>query len=135
MTTARYLTNIDQITQLSAEERERLKQVTDKFPFRTNDYYLSLIDWDDPNDPIRRIAIPDPDELQEWGELDASGEAGYTGGFIERYVTSAVYPEGLTREIQILLGVGVLVLNLAVYAVVVRRSRRSSETREPSRGQ
>ncbi len=78
MTTARYLTNLDQVTQLNAEERDRLKQVTDKFAFRSNDYYLSLIDWDDPNDPIRRVAIPDTEELQEWGELDASGEASYT---------------------------------------------------------
>ena len=28
-----------------------------------------------------------------------AGGAGYTGGFIERYVTSAIYPQGLTRAI------------------------------------
>ena len=52
------------------------------------------------------------------------GEAGYEGGFIEHYVTAAIYPTGLTREIQLALGVGVLVLNAIVYAVYVRRRRR-----------
>ena len=51
------------------------------------------------------------------------GEAGYEGGFIEHYITSALYPTGLTREIQLALGVGVLVLNAIVYTVVVRRRR------------
>ena len=52
------------------------------------------------------------------------GEAGYAGGFIEHYITAALYPTGLTREIQLALGTGVLVLNAAVYAVVVRRGTR-----------
>lgn len=51
------------------------------------------------------------------------GEAGYGGGFIERYLTAAIYPEGLTREIQIALGVGVLVLNGALYFWLWRRAR------------
>ena len=52
------------------------------------------------------------------------GEAGYEGGFIEHYITAALYPTGLTREIQLALGVGVLALNAVVYAVVLRRRRR-----------
>ncbi|MBT8404209.1 MAG: DUF2784 domain-containing protein [Gemmatimonadetes bacterium] len=52
------------------------------------------------------------------------GEVGYTGGFIERYVTGFVYPAGLTREIQVVLGVGLLVLNVALYGWVLHRSRR-----------
>ena len=52
------------------------------------------------------------------------GEAGYAGGFVEHYITSALYPTGLTREIQLALGVGVLVLNGIVYAVWLRRWRR-----------
>ncbi len=73
----RYITDIRDIPQLSAEERHRLKDVTDTFPFRSNEYYLSLIDWDDPKDPIRKVAIPDPAELEEWGTLDASEESAY----------------------------------------------------------
>ena len=43
------------------------------------------------------------------------GEAGYRGGFIEHYVTAALYPEGLTREMQLVLGTAALVVNLLVY--------------------
>ncbi len=77
MRAPRYITDILDIPQLSEEEHHRLKEVTDTFPFRSNDYYLSLIDWDDPEDPIRKIAIPDPAELEEWGNLDASQESAY----------------------------------------------------------
>ncbi len=53
------------------------------------------------------------------------GEEGYEGGFIEHYITSWIYPEGLTRELQIALGLGALAINLLVYATVWRRARRS----------
>jgi hypothetical protein len=53
------------------------------------------------------------------------GEAGYEGGFVEHYVTAALYPSGLTREVQIALGTGVLVLNAIVYLVWWRRRERA----------
>jgi len=62
------------LEQLSEQERVELKEVTSKFDFRVNDYYLSLIDWDNPDDPIRHIVIPDRRELEEWGRLDPSDE-------------------------------------------------------------
>ena len=73
----RYITNLDQLEHLTEHERDELKKVTKKFPFRVNDYYLSLIDWNDPGDPIRRIVIPDVHELEEWGRLDPSDEKSY----------------------------------------------------------
>jgi hypothetical protein len=54
------------------------------------------------------------------------GEAGYQGGFIEHYITAALYPTGLTREIQIVLGVSVLVLNGIIYTIWIRRRSRGS---------
>lgn len=60
------------------------------------------------------------------------GEAGYSGGFIDHYITATIYPSGLTRGIQLVLGVGVLVLNAVVYAIVVRRAHRPA-TGEPPR--
>jgi hypothetical protein len=51
-----------------------------------------------------------------------SGAAGYQGGFVEHYILPALYPSALTRHIQLLLGSTVLLLNLAIYAYVVRRS-------------
>jgi len=44
-----------------------------------------------------------------------AGEAGYEGGFIERYILSILYPIGLSRETQYVLGCVVLVVNLFVY--------------------
>ncbi len=54
-----------------------------------------------------------------------AGESGYSGGFIEHYLTPLIYPDGLTRTIQIALGVFLLALNLALYWYVFRRQRRS----------
>jgi hypothetical protein len=50
-----------------------------------------------------------------------AGQAGYSGGFIEHYVLAVLYPSGLTRVIQIVLGATVLLLNLAVYFYLLRR--------------
>ncbi|KQC03415.1 MAG: radical SAM protein [Methanoculleus sp. SDB] len=77
MSSPRYIHRIDKIAQLTEEERDALKRVEEKFAFRSNDYYLSLIDWDDPDDPIRRIIIPDIAELEDWGKLDPSEESRY----------------------------------------------------------
>lgn len=55
----------------------------------------------------------------------AAGEAGYAGGFIEHYVIPVVYPAGLTREMQLALGLAVIVINAAAYGGLVwRRGRR-----------
>src|SRR5215217_4803796 len=88
----RYLTRLDQVDSLSAEERQELKPVAEKFAFRTSDYYESLIDWNDPDDPIRRIVIPDVQELNEFGELDASDELSYTAlkGLEHKYADTAL---------------------------------------------
>ncbi len=61
------------------------------------------------------------------------GEAGYEGGFIEHYITAAIYPTGLTREIQLVLGIAVLVINGVVYTLWVRR-RKASRARGISGG-
>jgi len=45
-----------------------------------------------------------------------AGRTGYETGFIHHYLLSIVYPDGLTRKIQIFLGIGVLLFNLIVYA-------------------
>ncbi|MCK6490538.1 MAG: KamA family radical SAM protein [Planctomycetes bacterium] len=75
---ARYITTLDRIPGLSEAERQALAPVAARYAFRVNDYYLGLIDWADPADPIRRLIIPHPDEMKEWGRLDASNEAANT---------------------------------------------------------
>jgi len=61
--------------------------------------------------------------LEQWLRHAAGGDA-YDGGFIERYLLPLIYPGALTREIQIALGIGVLVVNAAAYALVWRKHRR-----------
>lgn len=39
------------------------------------------------------------------------GEAGYAGGFVEHYILPILYPGGLTRGVEIALGLAVLVIN------------------------
>ena len=60
--------------------------------------------------------------LENWFRA-RGGEAGYGGGFIEHYLLAALYPTGLTREVQFVLGTIVVALNLAVYALVIARLR------------
>jgi lysine 2,3-aminomutase len=74
MSQPKYITDIGKITNIPEAERERLKQITDKFVFRVNEYYLGLIDWNDPQDPIRKLVIPNEGELMEYGRWDASDE-------------------------------------------------------------
>lgn len=54
----------------------------------------------------------------------SAGQSSYQGGFVEHYVVPIIYPEGLTREIQIVLGVLVIAANLAAYGFVLLRRRQ-----------
>lgn len=88
----KYITKLDQLAEIDDDERERLREVAGRFVFRTNEYYMSLVDWSNPDDPIRRLVIPDTSELEEWGQLDASFEADYTvvPGLEHKYPSTAL---------------------------------------------
>jgi KamA family protein len=73
-----YIRSLAQVSQLSADEQARLAPVAQEYVFRANDYYLNLIDWDDPRDPLRHLIIPHENELLQWGRLDASNEQAVT---------------------------------------------------------
>ncbi len=74
----KYIHEIDRIPGIPERKREELRKVAQRYAFRANDYYLGLIDWTDPDDPIRRLIIPRTEELSDWGRLDASNEAAVT---------------------------------------------------------
>ena len=76
MTRVRYIRDLSSIRWLPEWEKRALLPVTERHQFRANSYYLSLINWSDPDDPIRRIVIPQTGELREFGQLDASNEEG-----------------------------------------------------------
>ena len=88
----RYVNKLEQISTLTEAEKQQLAPVAEKFAFRTNEYYQSLIDWNDPEDPIRRIVMPDIQELDEFGEMDASDEHSYTAlkGLEHKYGDTAL---------------------------------------------
>jgi len=52
-----------------------------------------------------------------------SGEIGYSGGFIERYLLPVIYPHDLSRDLQVGLGLGVILINVVAYALLLRRTR------------
>ena len=57
------------------------------------------------------------------------GEEGYTGSFIEHYLIPIIYPSGLTREVQMVVGGTVLIVNLSLYNLnlIKKRKRKTPE--------
>jgi Protein of Unknown function (DUF2784) len=52
-----------------------------------------------------------------------AGLEGYSGGFIENYVIPVVYPEALTRALQVIIGAAVLTMNALLYRALWRSGR------------
>jgi lysine 2,3-aminomutase len=74
---------------LSAREKAQLRLVTAKYPLSVSPYYLSLINIYDPDDPIRKQAIPSFEEitLGSVGFEDPLGEKrdSVVPGLVHRY--------------------------------------------------
>lgn len=75
----KYVSEISAIPELAAREIAELEKVANIYPFLSNKYYLNLINWEDKRDPMRRLIIPSPEEINtpEWGMLDPSNEYDY----------------------------------------------------------
>ncbi|WP_456434159.1 KamA family radical SAM protein [Thermosulfuriphilus sp.] len=88
-----FITDIRDIEVFTSEVNlDGLERVTNFFPFKATEYYLSLIDFDDPQDPLRRIILPDEEECDSWGRLDPSNESSYTviPGLQHKYNSTAL---------------------------------------------
>ncbi|TAK64747.1 DUF2784 domain-containing protein [Methylobacter sp.] len=57
----------------------------------------------------------------EVGFRKMAGDAGYSGSFIEHYLLPIIYPAGLTRDVQLGLAGFVILINVAIYGVLVYR--------------
>lgn len=68
------LEQLKQYTQFSKEEEKKLKHLIELHPMNITQYYLSLIDWEDPFDPIKRMVVPNQEELRLFGSYDTGGE-------------------------------------------------------------
>ena len=57
--------------------------------------------------------------LENWflykGELTT-----YSNNFINNYLIPIIYPEGLTNEIQIYLGISLIVINILIYGLIYK---------------
>jgi len=61
--------------ELSDDVERQLKRIIQRHPMRITPYYMSLIDWDNPSDPIKKMAVPSLEEFNLEGSYDTSGEA------------------------------------------------------------
>lgn len=57
---------------------------------------------------------------------EAGGEAAYSGDFIAHYLLPLIYPAGLTRGVQLVLGAFVVLVNAGVYLLLWRRRRSAA---------
>jgi hypothetical protein len=57
-----------------------------------------------------------------------AGQAGYSDSFIEHYILDAIYPAGLTSQVQLTLAGVVLGVNIVIYAWLLRRARARHRT-------
>lgn len=78
---------LSQILPLSENEILTIKKVESSFRWAISPYYLSLIDPQNPKDPIRKMAVPSIEELCTGGEIDPMDEAGHNpaGAITRRY--------------------------------------------------
>ena len=70
--------------------------------------------------------------LENWLRFKAGG-AGYSGSFVGEYILPVLYPAGLTRGIQMLMGILVVAVNLYVYYLVfIKRKIKQAKGRHHS---
>ena len=55
-----------------------------------------------------------------------AGERAYSGDFIDHYILALIYPDGLTRETQLVLGLIVVLINGLIYMAIWRRRKRAA---------
>lgn len=74
------------------EEKEVLKTISNRYPVSIPQYYLDLIDPEDPNDPIKLLSYPNLFEADLAGDADTSGESTNTKlpGLQHKYATTAL---------------------------------------------
>ncbi len=71
-------TGLAQYIRLTDVQVATLGRIIERYPMAITRYYLSLVDADDPEDPIRKMCIPSLDESSYGGQADTSGEADNT---------------------------------------------------------
>ena len=55
----------------------------------------------------------------------AVGQEGYEGGFIAHYLVPLIYPQGMSYDLGVAVGIGVFVWNVLIYSLVIYRVRHN----------
>ncbi|HVN72632.1 MAG TPA: DUF2784 domain-containing protein [Desulfomonilia bacterium] len=53
-----------------------------------------------------------------------AGRSPYSGDFVIHYIEPVIYPEGLTRELQIVMGLLVILFNFFIYGWLILRKNK-----------
>jgi hypothetical protein len=54
-----------------------------------------------------------------------AGQAGYEGGFIAHYLVPLIYPQGMSYDLGVAVGIGVFVWNVVIYSLIFYHAHRS----------
>ncbi|MBR1544848.1 MAG: KamA family radical SAM protein [Alphaproteobacteria bacterium] len=87
------ITSFDDLKKYKTDIDEKIKQVIEKYGIHITDYYATLINWENPEDPLFKIVVPDakelvdkPDELEDpIGDNSSVFETMKTKMLIHRY--------------------------------------------------
>lgn len=66
--------------------------------------------------------------LENWLRLQGEG-AGYHTSFVEHYLIPVIYPAALTYELRLIFALLVVIINIGIYAFVLRRMLKRASTR------
>ena len=59
--------------------------------------------------------------LENWFRIKGAA-TGYQNGYLDPYILPILYPENLTRGIQIVLGILVITANAIIYGIIVKKA-------------
>ena len=62
--------------------------------------------------------------LENWF-LHKANLTTYSEGFIQNYLVPSVYPTNLTKDIQIFLGIALIVINIVFYAIIFNKLKKN----------
>jgi len=61
--------------------------------------------------------------LENWF-LHKANLTTYSEGFIQHYLVSIVYPTNLSKDLQIYLGIAIIVVNMIIYGFIISRLKK-----------
>jgi len=95
-TTLPFVSNAEQLSKylfLSDTLKHDIQKISEKFPLKIPEFYLSLMDHGNPGCPLRKQSVPSKDELVRSGSVDPLEEQSFliTPSFIKKYPKRGVF--------------------------------------------